>query len=199
VLEFLKSWKEAAPAAGAIIAFVSAFVALGVFDYTRRANRRRATLDMVMKTLLDDSAQKRYSQFKRLIYQDDDLDDCFKLESLAILTQDNAIDRDIVIQQLNAYELVSLGIRRGLFDEGFYKRWFHNQFTKDYESSLDFIRKAQELKNKTSIYCEYSALYQKWSKDGHPDSSPNRVKMAYWELTRNYQKIDRARESSKPR
>ena len=198
MLEFLKLWKEAAPAAGALIAFVSAIVALGVFSYTRGANRRRATLDMVMKTLLDESAQKRYTEFKRLVRKDADISDCFKLESLVEATSENTADRDLLIQQLNSYELVSLGIRRKLFDEAFYKLWFHNQFMKDFQSSHDFIRRTQEVK-KASIYCEYASLYQKWSKFGHPDSSPNRLKMAWWGYTKNFPKMDDARETNKPK
>ena len=197
MLEYLQSWKAAAPAAGAIIALVSAIVALFVFHYTRRSNRRRATLDLVMKTLLDESAQKRYSAFKRLIRKDGDPNDCFKLESLAEVQDENAGDRDLVIQQLNTYELISLGVRRGIFDEEFYKRWFHNQFRKDYESSHQLICKVQE--KKSSIYCEYSALYRKWCKDGHPDASPGRLKMVWWSLTKNYTKIDEARISEKAR
>lgn len=197
MLEFLKLWKDAAPAAAAIIGLASAVVAFGVFTYTRRSNRRRATLDLVMKTLLDESAQKRYSAFKNLIRKDGDPYDCFKLETLAEATEENSENRDLVIQQLNTYELISLGVRRGIFDEAFYKRWFHNQFRKDFESSHQLIRKVQE--KKSSIYCEYSALYQKWCKHGHPDSSPGRFKMAWWAITRNYTKIDDARTSEKAR
>lgn len=57
--EILVSWKDAAPAAGACFAIISACVALMVFRYTRAANRRRATLDMVMKTLLVNPAALR--------------------------------------------------------------------------------------------------------------------------------------------
>jgi hypothetical protein len=95
------------------------------------------------------------------------------------------------------YELMSLGIRTGLFDEAFYKRWYHNQFMKDYEFSLAFILKARERKN--SLYCEYYTLYHKWSQNGHPHSSPGRLKMAYWGLMRKTDQIDKAREQAKAR
>ena len=67
----------------------------------------------------------------------------------------------------------------------------------DYEGAADLIDQLQ--KNKASIYCEASALYKKWLKDGHPVSSPNRIKMAWWAFTRQHDKIDAARQMANAR
>ena len=195
--DFLIAWKDAAPAAAAITALISVIVAFIVFRYTRSANRRRATLDMVMKTLLDEGARKAYADFKELLRRDKNPEDCFKLESLADPKTPEIEDRRKILQQLNIYELMSLGIRRGLFDESFYKLWYLNQFMTDYEGASSFIQGAQCRKN--SIYCEYTTLYQKWAQDGHPGMSPGRLKMAYWAITRQNAKIDDAREQAKAR
>ena len=195
--ELLIAWKDAAPAAGALTAIISALVALIVFHYTRSANRRRATLDMVMKTLLDEGSQQRYSQFKAIIRKHKNPDDCFKIESLVHPSEDNQTDRDLVLNQMNVYELTALGIRRGVFDEAFYKRWFHNQFMTDYESAVDFINGARE--RKSTLYCECTALYHKWFKNGHPSLSAGRFKMAYWGLLKKVDKIDQARAADRAR
>jgi hypothetical protein len=197
VFKTLVAWKEAAPAAGALVAIVSAFVALIVFSYTRRANRRRATLDMVMKTLLDESAQRKYRDFKTLVRRHGDADDPFKLESVLDPDTPDQDNREIILNQLNIYELTALGIRRRIFDEQFYKRWFHATFMKDYETAQAFIRKAQE--KKASLYCEMSSLYNRWERAGHPVSNPNRGKLAYWAFTGQNEKLDRARGWSKAR
>lgn len=194
---FLASWKEAAPAAGALTAIGSATVALLVFNYTRAVNRRRATLDMVMKTLMDADVQEKYQKFKALVRNHQDPQNCFKLQSLATLQAIGTPDRRTMLHQLNIYELMALGIRRGVFDESFYKRWYHNQFMTDYEGSKDFIDELQ--KNKSSIYCECSYLYRKWERMGHPEFSINPIKMAWWGLTSNTTKIDQARAASKAR
>lgn len=190
--EFLISWKDAAPATGALIAIISVVVTFSVFIYTRRANRRRATLDMVMKTLLDKDVQEKYQKFRYLIRKDKDSCDCFKLDSLAESDAIGTPDRRAVNEQLNIYELMALGIRRKLFDEAFYKRWYHNQFMMDYEGASGFIVAMQA--NKSSLYCEMTALYANWLKDGHPVSSPNRFKMAWWAFRRQHDKIDNARK-----
>ncbi|WP_103728942.1 DUF4760 domain-containing protein [Novosphingobium sp. HII-3] len=197
MLEFLKSLKDVAPAVGAATAIITAIVALLVFRHTRIANRRRATLDMVMKTLMDSFAQERYGSFKKIIRKDKDPENPFKLASLLDATDQNHTDRELVLHQLNIYEMTSLGIRRKLFDEEFYKRWFHNQFMTDFENSRDFIQGAQARKG--SVYCEFAALYSRWEKSGHPVSSPGRIKMALWSLSGKFDKVDQAREWTKAR
>jgi Domain of unknown function (DUF4760) len=195
MIEWLTGWKNAAPALAVCVAVASALVAICVFAYTRRANRRRATLDMVMKTLLDEPSQKRYARFKQIMAKEKDLSDCFKVQSLFNATEGNSEDRNIVLQQMNIYELIALGIRRNLFDEMFYKRWFHNQFMTDYQNCKPFI---DEAKNKKStIYCEATALYDKWYRVGHPESTPGRLKMAWWALRNDTHQIDIARASAK--
>jgi hypothetical protein len=159
MLQLLTDWKEAAPAAAAATAIVSAVVALLVLMYTRYANRRRATLDIVMKTLLDESAQKIQDNFKAIIRKDKDANNPFTLQSLLALSAKGTPDRVAMLKYLNVYELIALGIRRKIFDEAFYKRWFHNQFLDDYESSSVFIKGLQTTK--TSIYCESTMLYNK--------------------------------------
>lgn len=193
----LVGWKDAAPTFGALTAIATAIVALLVFRHTRIANRRRATLDMVMKTLMDEFAQERYSCFKKLIRRDKDAEDCFKLETLLDATEENHSDRELILHQLNIYEMTSLGIRRKLFDEDFYKLWFHNQFMTDFENSRDFILGAQARKG--SVYSEFAGLYKKWEKSGHPVSSPSRIKMAWWSLRGKFDKLDQAREWTKAR
>lgn len=195
--EVLIAWKDAAPAAGVLVGLLSAVVALIVFTYTRRANRRRATLDMVMKTLLDEAARKQYREFRLIVMRSQDDDDCFKIACLADDEQLKSDERKTVLSQLNVYELMALGIRRKLFDEGLYKRWYHNQFMTDYEGAADFIKRLQAKKG--SIYCEATALYASWLRDGHPMSSPNRFKMAWWAFRKQHDKIDAARSQAAAR
>ena len=195
--DFLIGWKEAAPAFGVIIAIFSAGIALIVLQYTKRANRRRATLDMVMKTLMDNYVQERAGAFKLVLKRDQDEADQFKIESLLALSSATSNERRDILHQLNVYELMALGIRRKVFDEAFYKRWYHNQFMSDYEGCLVLIRGLQDAKS--TIFCECSWLYQKWLKHGHPESSPGRIRMAYWGFMKMNHKIDDARAEAKAR
>ena len=117
----------------------------------------------------------------------------FKLISLIKLTDQNADDRSILLSQLNTYELVALGIRRGIFAERFYKLWFHRQFTKDYENLSAFLSEVQ--KDSPTIFVEFQYLYRRWMKNKHPVASPSRTQMAWWALIKNYKKLDEARRA----
>lgn len=48
-------------------------------------------------------------------------------------------DRQRVIDYLNHYELVALGIRRGVLSGGFYKRWMGGPFVRDWNAALGWI------------------------------------------------------------
>lgn len=143
---------------------------------------------MVMRTFLDSESGARYDKFKNIIRRDEDPNDNFSLMGLFEKTPENEADRNILIDQINSYELSSLGIRRGIFDEAFYKLWFHRQFTKDFESVQPYIKKVQAEKS-PSVYCEFCALYERWMRNKHPVANPNRFKMAYWAITKNHAKL----------
>lgn len=180
-----------------MIALVSVIVAYLAYRSTRKATRRRATLDMVMKTLMDNDVQEEYRKFRDLIRKDQDSTDPFDMTAIATANAVGNDDRNTVLQQLNIYELMALGIRRGLFDEALYKRWYHNQFMMDYEGVSELIDALQS--NKSSIYCEASALYKSWARNGHPESSPGRLRMAWWSLSGKNDKIDAARAMANAR
>lgn len=188
-----EEWIKVAPLLSFVTAIASAITALSVFIYTRRANRRRATLDMVMKSLHDTDARNVYAEFKKYIQKDKDDNDTFKLRSLADQSSPLVTERSAVIAQINIYELIALGINRGVFDEHFYKRWFHGQFTKDYTSALPMLEAIWE--KRPSVYCEYQALYLRWMKKKHPVAHPSRAKMGWWTLTGQDARVDAARAS----
>jgi len=158
----------------------SALTAVTVLLYTRRANRRRATLDMVMKTFVDDNGRQLYDRFISLTRKAESSTDPFTFASLKNHTPEIENDRNTVIDQMNTYELVALGIRKGVFDEDFYKRWYHGQFVRDYKALEPLILAVQ--KDRPSTFCEFKALYEHWEKNKHPENDPGRLKKMWWAL-----------------
>lgn len=179
----LSSYKEAAPAVGALVACLSATVALIVFIYTRRANRRRATLDMVLKTTVDDAGRERYAAFKKLMERHRNPADDLDILVLADPDCPASDAREILRTQINEYELIALGIRRGIFDEKIYKAWFQHQFLRDFESLSDFIGIVRG--KRPSVFCEYVWLHERWKRAPHPENAPGRIRKAWWALTGN--------------
>lgn len=170
---------------GAIIAALSASVAFGAFVQARKTTRRRATLDMVLKTFVDENGQKLYIDFKDVMQRvkSGQVD----LMEFADPSCPPSADRQTVRAQLNEYELIALGIRRKLFDENLYKLWFQDQFQRDYRSLEGFICKVRE--QRPSVFCECVWLYNRWSKAPHPENSPPWWKLAWWGMRKNSEKL----------
>lgn len=185
--QFLVNWKDAAPALAAITAIMSAIVALIVFNYTRRANRRRATLDMVLKTFIDESGRARYNKFKEVMARHGNCEDPLDITQFAELGSPQSDDKRSLRDQVNEYELIALGIRRGIFDEKIYKLWFGGQYARDFDSLAPYIEKVRE--KRPSVFCEFVYLAERWKKKPHPENSPNRLKLAWWGVTRNDAKL----------
>lgn len=181
MLQFLASYKDAAPAVSAVIALLSALVAFGAFSHARRVNRRRATLDMVLKTFVDPKGQETYISFKNVMqrHKNGEID----ILAFADPNCPPSDDRQTIRAQLNEYELIALGIKKKLFDEALYKLWFQDQFQRDYTSLEEFINKVRE--QRPSVFCECVWLYKRWSKVPHPENSPGRLKLAWWSITGN--------------
>lgn len=180
MIEWLAKYKDAAPAVGAIIALASAAVALVVFAYTRKANRSRATLDMVMKTTLDEAGRARYTAFKELMTRHADQLDTTNIVQFANPAVPTTGDKKVLNDQLNEYELIALGIRTKIFDESIYKSWFQGQFMRDMDSLVDYI--AEVHKARPSVFCEMSWLNARWQKKPHPKSKPNVLIRIGWTI-----------------
>lgn len=181
MIEWFEQFKDAAPAIGSLLAALSALVAFIAFSHTRKVARRRATLDMVLKTFVDEEGQKRYIKFKETMkrHKDGQID----IMDFADPDCPPSDDRQNIRTQLNEYELIALGIRRKIFDEKLYKLWFQDQFQRDYRSMEAFIETVRGHRN--SVFCECVWLYTRWSKSPHPENRPNRLKLMWWAATRN--------------
>jgi hypothetical protein len=177
-----------APLVSAAAITISASVAVLVLRHNGLSSRRRATLDMIVKTFIDRAEHDAYLDFKAMLkrYESEGR----SLTDLIHETEATKADRAKLNKQLNDYEFISLGVRRRIFDETVYKLWFHTQFSKDYERTKPFIDALRE-KN-PSFYCEYAGLYKKWQKHGHPVKAPSRLRQCYWVLTGNRKRLQQA-------
>ncbi len=166
---------------------VSALTAITVLSYTRRANRRRATLDFVMKTFVDDSGRTTYDKFIALTRRAADQSHHFTFLSLETHSAAVEEDRNVVIDQMNTYELVALGIRNGVFDDAFFKHWYHGQFMRDYKAVEELLKAVR--KDRPSVFCEAKWLYDRWERKQHPVNNPGLWKKGWWLIRRDNEKL----------
>lgn len=178
----LQEFAQIAQIVSTACVIASAITAITVLLYTRRTNRRRATLDMVMKTFIEPSGREMYDKFIALTRRaelDDSIDD-FQFIKLEPFSHALASEHATVLDQMNTYELVSLGIRNSVFDEAFFKRWYQAQFQRDYKSLEPLIQLIQN--EKSTFFCEFTWLYKRWVKHKHPDEKVPVYKKMWWIL-----------------
>jgi hypothetical protein len=82
-------------------------------------------------------------------------------------------DRQSVLDYLNNYELVAIGIRAKILDEKFYKKWMLGPFVRDWNAAADFIQRERwkwdedirKWKYHSQLFDHYQYLAVKWSKE----------------------------------
>lgn len=168
----------------------TAIAAFWVILHNGIISRREATIQMVNSQLEDDSDS--YQSFKDLITNLEAEKQDIGL--FAAETLENKPSRDILLRQLNRYELISLAIKKKVFDEKFYKRWFFSQLTRDYAKLLPFINAVRSTFNNDAYYCEFEALAERWNRKKHPVKHPPKWKLLWWVLTNQAARTRRALE-----
>lgn len=175
-------WKwigDNSPAIQSVAVVVSALTAFVLLRHSSKISRREATIEMVNSQLEDDGDS--YNDFKNLIADSEAAGTA--LESFAAETADNRPGRDILLRQLNRYELVALAIKEGVFDERFYKRWYYSQFMRDFEKLTPLISGLRTHYANPAYYCEYESLAARWNHKRHPVKHPPKWRIAFWVVT----------------
>lgn len=158
---------------------LSAIAAFWIIVMNSRISRRESTSEMVQTTFGDEKAH--YDKFSDMMRE---LDEARKsVTDYAVLTSDNRDGRDILMRQLNRYELICLGIRQHVFDEQFYKLWFFSQVMKDYDRLRPLIEAIRREQNNHAYFCEFESLVAKWRRKRHPVKYPSVWKIIWWIVT----------------
>jgi hypothetical protein len=185
-------WKwigENSDAIQAVCIVLSAVAAFLVIWHGGKVNRLKATVDLIRATFFEENARKSYDDFKKLL---SDLDaDNRNISEFAEPHGDRAEGNSIILKQINNYELISLGIKKNVFDEKFYKRWFYSQLTRDYDKVEPYIYAVREFFHNDAYFCEFQALAGRWKRNKHPVKHPPRWKIAYWVLSGQHERAQR--------
>lgn len=124
-------WSLLTPAVVAISALAAAW---GVVQ-ARATARKRATLDLIEKFESTDHYRglhaifmyhRRSDSFERLHNPREEKD---------------RTERQAVLDYLNHYELVAIGILNGILDEEFYRTWMKGPFVRDWNAAATFIQR----------------------------------------------------------
>jgi hypothetical protein len=156
-------------------------------------SRREATIQMVDKQFGDE--RQHYEDYKTLFL---DIEETGQdLVDFASEDANNKKARDILLRQLNRYELIALAVSKGVFSERFYKRWFYTQLTRDFDRLLPLIKAMRQHFTNEAIFCEFESLAQRWERKKHPVKHPPTWKILWWIATGRRSKASLALRSPK--
>jgi hypothetical protein len=121
------------PLASIIVSGMTALLGIGRARSTaHRVAREKATLDLIEKRESTEYYISKIQLFSRLR-----LDIGF--DHLHPRTVANSADRQSVLNYLNHYELVSLGICKRVLDGTLYQEWMGSTFVRDWNAASSFI------------------------------------------------------------
>lgn len=163
-LEIIKEGQWVSPLAILISAIIAGGLAWWSIRTNREIARKRATLDVILKSESDGYFERIYTVFvsekKR------------KAGLVALLDADTDGERRSKLEVdnfLNHYELIAISIKKKILDEDFYKEWMRSTYIKHFNESREYIygiRKANEM-----AYVCFEELAVKWSKEGAKKNS----------------------------
>ena len=118
-----------------VLVFASAIIAFVAMLNARRVAREKATLDLIEKVESGDHYRNIVQVFSEL-----KLGGGFAHLSNPVTDADRRTRR-CVNDYLNHYELVSIGILKGMLEEGVYRAWMRGPFVRDWNAAADFIQR----------------------------------------------------------
>jgi hypothetical protein len=156
ILCFLKTY---GPTFSPIIITVSTIIAICALIIQRNLARKRATLDLFLKTETDVKTLELWDNYASgvLAFEAATDKDNFKLSSRS--------NYDNIRSYLHIFELIACGMDEKILDKKMCKRCFVNVFLENLVTLIDFIAIVQKEPHGQKTYCEYLSIAKKWHAD----------------------------------
>lgn len=140
---------------GAFVA--SALAALWLIRSNHGLERRRATIDLILRQ----KADQRLLRDTRKLW---DLSDESSASIAALVADTSQEDCRQVLRVLSSHEFVALGIRKKAFDERIYQMSQHSNVMKVWSSAQGFIYDLRNKEQKQTLFQEFEWLARRWEK-----------------------------------
>jgi hypothetical protein len=153
------------PLVSIVTAIIAAWLALQSIENARDIARRKATLDLIEKTESSEHYRQLVETFLRI-----------KDEGLFVHMVDKSVagllpERGALIDYLNHYELVAIGVRNGVLDADMYRLWMQSAFVDTWNDAAAWVQ-AIRLRGRTKgdpqaynhkAYEHFAHLAARWS------------------------------------
>lgn len=161
VAEFLQRTLTALDGLGTAGAIYISALSAGLFSvgsmYTsRKTVRERETINLVNDTSWDADFIVARDKFAELRDSHNGLVNCSN--------DTTSDDYKKVIQFLNYYELVAIGVRNGILSEAVFKKFFLSRYVKDWQAAKAFVEAVRTNSDNPRLYVQYEWLAKKWTR-----------------------------------
>ncbi|MGB7432216.1 MAG: DUF4760 domain-containing protein [Ahrensia sp.] len=137
-----------------LILIVSAAFAYVSIKSAARTARQKATLDLIEKFETDEKYRRIQKTFKR--YRNESR--LGRLHAPAISAEKT--DRQDILDFLNHYELIAIGIKNETLDGDFYGLWMKGVVVRDWNDAADFIQRERwKYSNKDGKWVYYDQIF----------------------------------------
>jgi hypothetical protein len=163
---FLPPWGYGAEAASvAVTGILAALVAIWALYSQRAITRRQCTLEHIARLESDGDLIRGRRRFRELTQHPD------KMGELASPKPEQIEDFQYVTTHLNEFELISIGIQRGIIDFELYKLWFKSGTVTAWYEAEPFVKKLRTKHNNTMLFNEFQQMVAWFEKDSRPARS----------------------------
>ncbi len=139
-------------------AAVGGCIAWLAVNTNREMARKRATLDVILKSESDEYFERIYAVFLSEKKRSSGLEALLQSESDSERKAKMEVDN-----LLNHYELIAISIHQNILDGDFYKEWMRSTYIRHYKESAAYIAGTRE--NHPKAYICFQKLAEKWDKE----------------------------------
>ncbi|WP_390474595.1 DUF4760 domain-containing protein [Altererythrobacter sp. MTPC7] len=159
LVSITQSTAPSTPLGAVLIAsvFASTIAVWGVVS-SRIVARRRATMDHMAATNIDDDMLRAQKEFIRLANK------AGGLAKWAEPSKESSKEAEAIRLVLNDFELISTSIQMGIMDYSLYYKFCHGTVIKYWTAAAPFVHALRQRTGSTTLYEEFQCLYD-WVKD----------------------------------
>jgi Domain of unknown function (DUF4760) len=140
------------------IGLIAAVVAIWGIYGQRAITRRQVTLEHIAKLESDADQIKARLKFAELV----------KAGNIAQWADKrDTTDAQAVFTALNEFELIAIGIERGIIDFELYSRWYKGGAIRNWEEAHPFIIELRKIRRNPMLYHEFEEMIR-WLKGSAP-------------------------------
>lgn len=161
---WIPSWKcleevaKLAPIGTATVAAAAFFVAWQSLRTQKSIARKRAAIDVFLKTEMDRTMLDAYSKYEEAL---EELD---KANSIEGFCRDNREKCEAIRTYLNVNELIAIGINRKVFDEEVCFNFWSDLLVNIRHRSGEIIEKDRKEEGSGETYSDLIVLAERWAK-----------------------------------